>query len=82
MIFVRRWDRFQVCLEVLLIIEEQVGEFLQGKVRVFVSLNGAGVQCCGLVQCSGQANFVQTIEQVIDTDATFGAAVPLRENSM
>ena len=28
-VFVSRWDRFQICLEALLVIEEEVGEFLQ-----------------------------------------------------
>ena len=35
-VFVRRGDHFQVCLEVLLVIEEQVREFLQGEVRFFI----------------------------------------------
>ena len=82
MIFVSRWDRFQICLEALLVIEEKVGEFLQGEIGVFICLNGTSVQRRGLIQCSSQTNLVQAMEEIIHTDSAFGAAVPLCKNTM
>ena len=82
MIFVSRWDRFQICLEALFVIEEKVGEFLQGEIGVFICLNGTGVQRCSLIQSSSQTNFVQAMEEIIHTDSAFGAAVPLCKNTM
>ena len=81
-VFVSRWDRFQICLEALLVIEEKVGEFLQGEIGVFICLNGTSVQRCSLIQCGSQTDFVQAIEEIIHTDSTFSAAVPLCENSV
>ena len=81
-VFVSRWDRFQICLEALFVIEEKVGEFLQGEIGVFICLNGTSVQRRSLIQCSSQTNFVQAMEEIIHTDSAFGAAVPLCKNTM
>ena len=82
MVFVSRWDRFQICLEALFVIEEKVGKFLQGEIGVFICLNGTSVQRRSLIQSSSQTNFVQAMEEIIHTDSTFTAAVPLCENTM
>ena len=82
MVFISRWDCFQICLEALLVIEEKVGEFLQGEIGVFICLNGTSVQCCGLIQCGSQTNLVQAMEEIIHTDSAFSAAVPLCKNTM
>lgn len=35
-----------------------------------------------LIERCGQVDFVKTIEEVLDADATLGAAVPLLENTV
>ena len=76
------WNRFQVCLKILFVVEQQVRELLQGQVRVGISLNGAGMQCSRLIQGRGQSNLIQTMEEVFNADSALGTTVPLRENAV
>ena len=82
MVLVSGRDGLQVGLEAFLVVEEQIGEFLEGEDRVCVRLDGASVQSCGLVESRCESDLVEAEEEVLYADPTLGAAVPLRKYTM
>ena len=71
MIRVSGRDGLQVGLEAFLVVEEQIGEFLEGEIRVCVRLDGASVQGCGLVESCCESDLVEAEEEVLHADSTF-----------
>ena len=75
-------DFLKVDIQCLVVAEEQIGELLQGEVRISVNLSCHGVQGSCLIESRGETDLVKSVEEVLNRDSTFGSTVPLSENAM
>ena len=75
-------DLPQVDLHCFVCAEQQVGELLQIQVRIGIDLSCHAVQSCGLIQCGGKTDLIQTIEEVLNGNAALRSTVPLSEDTV
>ena len=72
----------QVGFERLIVVEDQLAEFLKRQIGVLVELLGVGVQGSCLVKRGSDSNLVQAEEEVFDGQVAFVVFVPLVEDAL